>query len=690
MKLRLDPFSPHGVSVDNSTVTVAGGGSTTTGSSVTVAGEDYLTLSSQEITANPIDLDNLSASGTPSSSTFLRGDNTWATPAGSGDVSKVGTPVNNQVSVWTGDGTIEGDADLTFDTSTNTLATVNIAPSGTVDGRDIATDGTKLDGIESGADVTDTANVTAAGALMDSEVTSLSGIKTFTVPDNTTISAFGATLVDDADASTARTTLGVVIGTNVQAYDADLTTWAGITPGAGVGTFLATPSSANLATAVTDETGSGSLVFGTSPTIITTNLISPVIRGSNSNVVTTFSDNAGASTNYTNIVSRDAADPYIESVGASANIGLNIVPKGTGRLTVGGVNVPTVSSTDALTSKTIALGSNTVSGTTAEFNTANSDADFYTTGGTDVAVTDGGTGRSTGTTAYSLVATGTTATGAQQTLANGATTEVLVGGGASALPVWTTATGSGAPVRATSPTLTTPRLGSAGFIADANGNEIIATPATVASAVNYLRVDNSQTLSAVSINTTGDDTNVALDINTKGSGVVSINGALAASASNGITLTNKTITDANNTVGTGTLSNPYKFSVYHNTTQSVTTGGERQVAFNTEAFDTGGNFASNLFTAPVTGFYHFSAFTSWAATGSQTRMVMYLYVNGSAVHNLGDVSTGAAAFGIGGSALVSVTSGQTVGIYVQPVGANTTLRSGQTSTWFNGYLISKA
>jgi len=37
--------------------------------------------------------------------------------------------------------------------------------------------------------------------------------------------------------------------------------------GTGVATFLATPSSANLAAAVTDETGTGSLVFGTSPTI---------------------------------------------------------------------------------------------------------------------------------------------------------------------------------------------------------------------------------------------------------------------------------------------------------------------------------------------------------------------------------------------------------------------------------------
>lgn len=68
-------------------------------------------------------------------------------------------------------------------------------------------DKTKLDGIETGADVTDTANVTAAGALMDSEVDA--DLKTLSLPANTTISTFGASLVDDADAATARTTLGV-------------------------------------------------------------------------------------------------------------------------------------------------------------------------------------------------------------------------------------------------------------------------------------------------------------------------------------------------------------------------------------------------------------------------------------------------------------------------------------------------
>ena len=45
--------------------------------------------------------------------------------------------------------------------------------------------------------------------------------------------------------------------------------------GAGVATFLATPSSANLAATVTDETGSGSLVFATSPTLVTPALGTP-------------------------------------------------------------------------------------------------------------------------------------------------------------------------------------------------------------------------------------------------------------------------------------------------------------------------------------------------------------------------------------------------------------------------------
>ncbi len=51
---------------------------------------------------------------------------------GGGDVGVSGTPVNNQLAVWTDASTIEGDVNLTFDTGTDTFSTVNISASGTL------------------------------------------------------------------------------------------------------------------------------------------------------------------------------------------------------------------------------------------------------------------------------------------------------------------------------------------------------------------------------------------------------------------------------------------------------------------------------------------------------------------------------------------------------------------------------
>ena len=181
--------------------------------------------------------------------------------------------------------------------------------------------------------------------------------------------------------------------------------------------------------------------------------------------------------------------PTIAASGDDTNINLNLVSKGTGTVQVNGVAVATQNNathtgdaTGATALTVVRINGTQLSSLATGLlkNTTGTGVPSIAAAGTDyvapsgalgtpssgtltnctgLPVAGGGTGRATGTTAYALIATGTTATGAQQSLTAGATTDILVGGGAAALPVWTAATGSGSPVRATSPALVTPVLG---------------------------------------------------------------------------------------------------------------------------------------------------------------------------------------------------------------------------------------
>lgn len=125
--------------------------------------------------------------------------------------------------------------------------------------------------------------------------------------------------------------------------------------GTGVATFLATPSSANLASAVTDETGSGALVFANSPTLTTPNLGTPsaLILTNATGTPNSITLTNGTGLPVSGITASTTAALGVGSIELGNATDTTLSRASAGRLAVEGVNVVTTSSTDTLTNKTL-------------------------------------------------------------------------------------------------------------------------------------------------------------------------------------------------------------------------------------------------------------------------------------------------------------------------------------------------
>ena len=176
----------------------------------------------------------------------------------------VATKTDNAAAAITG-GTIVGITDLAVADGGTGASTAagglnNLLPSQTSNANKyLQTDGTNAtwDAVSlSTADITGTLGVANGGT----------GVTTSTGTTNVVLSN-SPTLVTPAlgtpSAAVLTNATGLPISTGVSGL------------GTNVATLLATPSSANLASAITDETGSGSLVFATSPTLVTPILGTP-------------------------------------------------------------------------------------------------------------------------------------------------------------------------------------------------------------------------------------------------------------------------------------------------------------------------------------------------------------------------------------------------------------------------------
>ena len=297
-------------------------------------------------------------------------------------------------------------------------------------------------------------------------------------------------VVGEISIDTQRHSISVHDGSQVGGYELALASLSNATFGAGVATFLATPSSANLAAAVTGETGTGALVFATSPALVTPALGTPA-----SGVMTNVSGTA-ASLTAGNVTTNANLTGHITSTGNAAVLGTfsssqlaTALSDETGSGAAVFATSPTLV-TPALGTPASGVMTN-VTGTASELTAGNVTTNANLTGG----VTSVGNAATVITNAN--LTGGVTSVGNAATVVTNAnlTGHITSTGNAAILGSFTSAqlagalsdeTGSGAAVFATSPTLVTPALGTpaSGVMTNVSGTAASLTAGNVTTNAN--------------------------------------------------------------------------------------------------------------------------------------------------------------------------------------------------------------
>jgi hypothetical protein len=170
---------------------------------------------------------------------------------------------------------------------------------------------------------------------------------------------------------------------------------------------------------------------------------------------------------------------------------------------------------------------------------------------------------------------------------------------------------------------------------------------------------------------------------TNGSNVPSLSTTLPTAVQGNITSLGN-IGNTNNTTRAA-------FAAINNADQAITKGVSTTIAFNTEEFDQNNNFASNTFTAPVTGIYIFNVTLGLNNMNGLTAFQLNLITTTQGIILANNIPTPETSGGytITGSAIVKMTASDTAIIQVYGTGGTSTFNvySGNQGPRFSGYLL---
>lgn len=147
---------------------------------------------------------------------------------------------------------------------------------------------------------------------------------------------------------------------------------------------------------------------------------------------------------------------------------------------------------------------------------------------------------------------------------------------------------------------------------------------------------------------------------------------------------------ANGSVTPTKWTNPYCFRAYASGATTLTDATFVVIALATENYDYSNNFASNTYTAPVAGVYHFNgSVTHTTASSGPTEATTAIFVNGTRAGTGSDfpASTSVAlTWNIAVDLLLA--QGDTVDMrHYQDSGGNEATNTGTALTWFAGHLV---